>query len=491
MPPARRTARQLRVLLGAGLLACTFLPGYRLLDPAVTGLAGMATRSAAEAAWYGGLWGTALAVAIALLLARAAPGRDPLSYVGGLARRLALLPAKRFAALCGGLALSLSLLVSRLVLAGLPSSVDGMVQLLHARVLLAGHAALHLPGPAAAWTVQNSLLTSRGWTSVYPPLHTAALALGLAVGAPWVVGPVMLGLTAVLVALSLDRLLPHRHTEARAAALLSAAAPFLFFLGGTDLSHTTAAALAALTLWTGLRTRDGPARWAVATGASIGAFVCTRPWTGMVISAALILALWLPEARRRGPRWLAARAAMAVLGGIPFAVALLGWNQVLFGDPFMLGYSAAFGPAHGLGLHPDPWSNAYGLRQAVAYTATDLLLLGSLLLESPLPTLPVVGLGLMTAPVLGEGVAVLLAWAVAGVAANFVYWHHGIHMGPRFLFETGPAWVALWVVAVPRLAAASRSGLARRVVGWVATLCLVAAPVLAWERGAAYRTGPE
>ncbi|MCG6957771.1 MAG: hypothetical protein LJF04_17415, partial [Gemmatimonadetes bacterium] len=55
----------------------------------------------------------------------------------------------------------------------------------------------------------------------------------------------------------------------------------------------------------------------------------------------------------------------------------------------------------------------------------------------------------------------------------------------------GPAWVALWVVAVPRLAAASRSGLARRVVGWVATLCPVAAPVLAWERGAAYRTGPE
>jgi hypothetical protein len=28
-------------------------------------------------------------------------------------------------------------------------------------------------------------------------------------------------------------------------------------------------------------------------------------------------------------------------------------------------------------------------------------------------------------------------------------------------------------------------------VGWVATLRLVAAPVLAWERGAAYRTGPE
>ena len=491
MPPVRRLARQLRTLLGAALLGCSLLPAYKLLNPAVTGLAGNATRAAAEAAWSGGLWGALLVVAGAMLLALGAPARRPLAFLEGLARPLTLWPAGRFAALCGGVAFSLSLVVSRFVLAGLPSSVDGMIQLLHARVLLAGHLALHLPGPPAAWNVQNSLLTSHGWASVYPPLHTAALALGLAVRAPWLVGPVMTGTAATFVALSLDRLLPHDPTAARAAALLSAACPFLFFLGGTDLSHTTAGALAAITLWTALRAREGAPAWAMATGAAVGAFVCTRPWTGIVVSAALVGALWLPEARRRGTGWLGSRAAFVIVGGLPWAAALLGWNQLLFGHPFTLGYSAAFGPAHGLGFHADPWSNAYGPLEAVAYTGTDLLLLGSHLLESPLPATALVGLSLMTAPALDEGVDVLLAWALAGVAANFVYWHHGIHMGPRFLFETGPAWVALWVMALPRLAGKTTSGLAPRVVGWVAVLCLAAAPALAWERGAAYRTGPD
>lgn len=493
--PSRATARRLRTLLGATLLAATLLPAYRLLDPRVTGLAGVATRQVAEVVWAGDLWGTLIVITLAVMLARVAPGVDPLAALRGLAKRLARWDTKRFAALCGVVALVLSLVSARVVLRGLPSSVDEMVQLLHARVLLTGRLALPLPSPGAAWVVQNSLITGAGWASVYPPMHTAILALGLAIGTPWLVGPVMMGVAAVCVTLAFDRLLPDRLAVARSAALLAAACPFLFFLGGSQLSHTTALAFAALTLWTALRARDGGPAWGVATGAAVGAFVCARPWTGVAISVALLASVWRTRAGRAKTgrvRWLSVRAAATLAGGLPFAALLLGWDHVLFGHAFTLGYSAAYGPAHGLGFHADPWGNAYGLREAVAYTGADIGMLGGLLLETPLPATALVGAGLLMSAALGEGVSVLVAWALAGVAANFVYWHHGIHMGPRLLFETGPAWVGLWVVALPRLARGTGgTGFARRAVGWTGMLCLAAAPLLAWERGVAYRTGSE
>jgi len=489
LTPTRAVGRGLRVTLGVALLAATFLPVQRLLDPALTGLAGIATRQVDEIAWSGAVWGTLIVVLLAVVLARWLPALDVVGIGEGVARRLARIDGRRFVALCAGSAFVLSLVSSLVVLRGLPSSVDEMVQLLHARILLSGGMALPLPDPAAAWIVQNSVITPSGWASIYPPFHTLVLALGLAVGTPWLVGPIMTGTGAGLVAASFDRLLPRRRALARVAALLCAVSPFLFFLGGSELSHTTAGALAALTLWTALRARDGAPWWAILTGLAVGAFVSTRPWTGMVVSTALLAAVWVPEARRRagGARWLAIRAAATLAGGAPFAVLLLGWNRVLFGGPFVLGYSTAFGPAHGLGLHRDPWGNVYGLREAIAYTGADLSLLGVVLLESPLPALAVVGAGLVVANALDEGERVLVAWATAGVAANFVYWHHGIHMGPRFLFETGAAWVGLWVVGLFHLVRAPGGAFVHRAVGWVAALCLIAAPFLAVERGLAYR----
>jgi hypothetical protein len=493
LTPTRAVARGLRVTLGVALLAATFLPAQRLLDPALTGLAGAVTRQVAEVSWSGALWGTLMVVLLAVVLARWLPALDIVGIGEAAARRLERIDGRRFVALCAGLAFVLSLMASLAVLRGLPSSVDEMVQLLHARILLGGRTALPLPDPAAAWIVQNSVVTPSGWASIYPPFHTLVLALGLAVGVPWLVGPVMTGTGAGLVAASFDRLLPGRRPLARVAALLCAVSPFLLFLGGTELSHTTAAALAALTLWTALRARDGVPAWALLTGLAVGAFVSTRPWTGMVVSAALVGTVWVPEARRRagGARWLATRAVATLAGGAPFAVLLLGWDRALFGGPFVLGYSAAFGPAHGLGFHRDPWGNVYGLREAVAYTGADLSLLGAVLLESPLPALAVVGAGLTMARALDAGERVLVAWATAGVAANFVYWHHGIHMGPRFLFETGAAWVGLWVVGLFHLARGPGGPFVHRAVGWAAALCVVAAPFLAVERGLAYRVPTE
>jgi hypothetical protein len=478
-----------RRLLGAALLGAAYLPLHRLLDPSVTGLAGRATRRIAEDTWQAGMWGTLIAVGLAVVLALLLP-RDPLGPARRVASALAEIPAGGFAGLCAGVAFAGAALVAWRILGFLPASVDEMVALLHARVLASGRLALPLPADPAGWIVQNSVITPRGWASVYPPFHLGVLALGLLVGAPWVVGPAATAVTAGVGFLVLARLFPGRPALTRGLGLLVALAPFGIFLGGTFLSHTTAGALAVLVAWTVLRSRDGSAAWSVATGACVGAFVCTRPWTGMALSSVMLGAAWLPRiATRKGAvAWATRRGLGLLVGGLPFAALLFSWNQLLFGGPLTLGYTAAFGPAHGLGLHPDPWGNVYGPVQALAYTGADLSQLGAHLLEGPLPAVAVVGAALVVVRRLPPGTPLLLAWALAGVLANAAYWHHGILMGPRMLYETGPAWVGLWGVAIVEMAgrASPLPSMGRRVVAWAGIVSLAAAPFLVLSRARSY-----
>jgi hypothetical protein len=373
---------------------------------------------------------------------------------------------------------------------GLPTSVDEMVQLLHARALLGGGLTLPLPGDASAWMIQNSLPVSDGWASVYPPFHTIVLAGAGGLGAFWLAGPLATGALAAFSFLAFVELFPGRAALTRTAGLLVALCPFLFFLGGSHLSHTTAAAAVAGALWCLLRARDGGWGWSVAAGAAIGVAVSTRPWTGLALCAVFVVAAWNPAPGEVPVRTVVRRIAGLALGGSTFALLLLGWNQALFGHPFRLGYSVAYGPSHGLGLHTDPWGNAYGLVETMAYTGADLMQLGSHLLETPMPALAVVGLGLLLSVRLPRGTGPLLVWVGAGVGANALYWHHGLHMGPRFLFETGPAWVALWALALAELAgkASPLPPAMRRSVAWLGTLSvLTAVTLLVPGRAGTYR----
>jgi hypothetical protein len=230
----------------------------------------------------------------------------------------------------------------------------------------------------------------------------------------------------------------------------------------------------------------------MACGAAVGVAVCARPWVGLVGSVALVAGAWLgrPMTTTGGARSgrSMARSIALVAGGAPFAALLFAWNARLFGHPLRLGYSAAFGPAHGLGLHVDPWGNRYGPVEALAYTGADLVQLGAHLLESPLPALAVVGLGLLVASrpsATDEPVdaathppAPLLLWAAAAIAANALYWHHGVHMGPRMLYESTPAWIGLFAVGAAALGGARGSRLPTFGT-WLVVVALAGSAVLA------------
>lgn len=479
-----------RRLGGLALLALAYAPLHRLLRTPETGLAGTATRALTEELWQGALWGTLITAAVVAVLTRFV-SLDPWRLLASAGRRIGGVRPSIWAASVGSVGFLLSVFAARVLFAGLPTSVDAMVALAHARALAVGHLALPLHGEPAAWMVQNAIATHDGLASVYPPGYLLALAAGLRSGMSWIGAPIAVGALAALSFLTVERVVPGHRLAARLTGLAVALSPFVWLLGGSRLSHPTAAAATAVLAWAVLKARAGGPGWALLSGAAAGALVCTRPWTGLVLAAALPAVVWLsgPDRDSIRRKWLVERGLLVALGGLPWAALLFAWNATLFGSPFRLGYSVAFGPSHGLGLHPDPWGNPYGPLEALAYTGSDMVGLGASLFGSPLPALAVVAAGLLFLPG-NRGRAILWAWTLAPVLANGLYWHHGQHMGPRMLYETAPAWVALVVLALADAAGAKTPPVLSRLAGWVVLVSLSGALASLPSTLGALRTPP-
>ena len=475
------------------------LPLHRLLTPERNGPAGADALARADPLWGLTFWGSVLVALVGLIgsvlahrrLVSAAGSAETAAIPTGadvsggaagagrartatvaLVRALSRLAPSVFALGVAGLAAVLAGAVALGLQQRLLTGVDEMAALIHARYLAGGMLAGPPPPSPEAWLIPNMLVTDAGWVSQYPPGHLLAWAAFVLVGLRWAAGPLLFAVMVGLVAASFDRLLPpDRRAHGRVAAVFLAMSPFMLPLAAGSPSHVTAGAAGALALYAALRAADGRVSWALLAGAAVGMMVLSRPWTGLVLGPTLTLGVWL----ERGGLSLTRRTVVPwIVGGIPFALLLFAFNGMLFGSPLTLGYAALYGPAHGLGFHADPWSFPYGLREAVAFSASDVTQLGAMLLETPVSLVLVAAVYLALASQLASGVSVVAAWALLPVFAHALYWFHA----PRMHFEATPAWILFAVLAVAD--AHERAGPALRAgVRWgVVTTLLVAALAL-------------
>lgn len=323
-----------------------------------------------------------------------------------------------------------------------PTSSDEIVQLWHARILLAGRLALPPDANPEFFAIDN-MIDRPLWMSQFPMGGPAILAIGSAVGAAWLVNPVLTALTA----LTLYRLCRRVYGEpqARAAAVLFVASPMVLIMGGSQMNHTPSAflvtlALSGLAAWLDAGDDKPRARWAALIGLAIGVTATIRPLDA-VIAAAVIGVVMLDAARRAAPRWKSIAVANAV-GAVPVAL-LLAANWRTTGAPLRFGYEVLWGPNHSLGLHPDPLG--------VPHTAGRALLLGVRYAMEvnwsvtpwPVPVLLVIALALLLTRTLHKWDALFLALCAAQLAAYAFYFHDGQFAGPRFLFTVVPAMLIL------------------------------------------------
>ncbi|MDH3733022.1 MAG: glycosyltransferase family 39 protein [Gemmatimonadota bacterium] len=368
-----------------------------------------------------------------------------------------------------------------------PLLIDSIIQLFQGKIFAAGLASADAPAYEGFFTTQHMLVDGGRWYSQYPPGHPAALALGVWIGAPWLIPIVFSLITAWLIADTARRLFGE--DVSRASLILMILAPFFWFMGASYMNHVSAVLFVGLFLWSVVRWEQSAeggeaprAGWILLGGLALGTAFLSRPLTSAAVGAALIF----PAIRIAGRRWLS-HGIIASAGFAATASMYFVFNAVTTGHPLTAGYVKLWGESHGLGFHRSPWGDSHTPLTGLRNELIDLGLLHSFLFEWAIPALLPLGafLALGWATRKWEGRLVAAFFAIP--AAYFFYWHRDAFLGPRYLYEGLPFLVPLLAVSFIELRRRSN-----RPVAWLrglnASTLLVAVVGLSFVYSVFYAT---
>ncbi len=344
-------------------------------------------------------------------------------------------PAALFTAVAIAAATTISaLLVADLLLERIPHVQDSVGYLFQAKVFAAARLWAPLPAVPDAFWHEFIVMDEARWFAKYPPGFPMVLALGVLAGFPWVVNPILAGLSSLMLfrlGSAIDR--PMTGVVAAGLFLIS---PFALGLNGSFMAHTAGLAFLLLFLLGYVHSEGGSRGASLVAGAAFGMAFLIRPWTAIVfvLPFAIDLAYRFADDGRRSMRQIALLAA----GAAPFVGLWLAYNTVMAGGPLHntmeLWWSfdrLGFGPDRGLAGH-----TPFG---GLLNTLRNMGELNRHLFGWP----AAFTLAFALVPfALGRATRwdrLLLASAACVMVGYFFWWADGVMYGPRFYFEAiGP-----------------------------------------------------
>ena len=171
---------------------------------------------------------------LALTLSRVAgaPARASLAAADTL---LMALPARAFALAAGVFTTTLCLAAGWMAYRFRPVSGDEVAQLWQATLLAQGHLAARAPAYPGVFSTSITVQATGLWCAQFPVGGAAALAVGMLVGTPWIVNPLLTGGTAVALH-AFVRVIESVRIARRATAVF-ALSPFVLLMGGSQMNH--------------------------------------------------------------------------------------------------------------------------------------------------------------------------------------------------------------------------------------------------------------
>ena len=408
------------------------------------------------APWYPtvlGEWvsGSSIVIGVAVVLAILSR-RVSLMWRDGVLGRLSAWADQHgviFGVILGAASFALYALVASRVFSRVPISIDELVQLVQAKTFASGRLWQPASPTPEFYSVLNMVDSNGRYYGQFPPGGPAMLALGVVLGAPWLVGPAC-GALAVAAFWSYVRVVEPQREVAVGAALLFAIAPFAVFMSGSHMNHvpTVMWLVVAMAAMARVMTSPRPAPgFAFVNGIALGCAATIRPVDALAF--ALPAGLWyLSTALGDRGRW---RDVVASGMGVAIPAAAMLWvNAHTTGKPLLFGYQVLWGQSHDLGFHRAPWGMAHTPARGLELINLYFLRLQTYLFESSIPSLiPFLGALFLTRKV-DRFDRYLLSTAALVVGLYFAYWHDGFIFGPRFVFPLLPMLV-LWTARFPRL----------------------------------------
>ena len=285
------------------------------------------------------------------------------------------------------------------------------------------------------------------WFSVFPPGWPAALAVGVALGVPFLVNPVIAALTVPIGHAFLSRWASPR--LAVLTTMLLMVSPWYLAMGASMMSHPLTLLL-VLSAWLLMLTAGSRRSFAwFAAGCLLGWLFLTRPLDGVAIG--VLTGLWAMTRvnLKEGSGWArltAYGAGCVLIGGLIFP-----YNQILTGDPLLTPIDQYFDRlwhpgANRLGFggdigSPDHWGGVdvwlgHSLSEALIAAQFNLKALNVELLGWATGSLVLLYVHLLWGR-LSRADWCMLAVSVVIVGVYALYWFNGgFYIGPRYWFMT-------------------------------------------------------
>ncbi len=357
---------------------------------------------------------------------------------------------------------------------GMPHIFDAHGYLFQAKMLASGRLSIPPPAFTDSFPIPFFGTVNGQWVAQYSPGTASILALGVILGCPWLVQP-LLGLGTLALVGAICRRLFGTQT-AVIAVVLGSWSPFFLFQVGTYLSHIEAVFFATLAYYLLIRAHGGQRLWlTIAAAACVGMTFLCREVTGLLIVIPFTVVIgvrsWLCIKTAAQPLLGRMRRATltagAWLGGIAIFVALyMCYNWSITGRPLVSVRSITdandrwgFGPGNGWwGLHTP----------AAGLVNTDQLLTGLNLelfgwpyyMALAIPLLPFVLARANRWDLLNAFIAVSV------IAFYIGYYANGIAIGPRYYYEAVPVLLLLSARGIMVLGEAAGDMLGRLGRAW-------------------------
>ena len=331
-------------------------------------------------------------------------------------------------------------IIAYAVLDHIPHVQDSIGQLFQAKIFKMGKLYAALP-PHKEFFDYPHIINDSKWYSQYPPGHPLLLMLGLFLGAPWLVGPV-LGTLSLFIFYLLVKNVYRDHRITYLSSILLILSPFFLFMSSSHMNHNSTLFFILLFLYFYLRMfSSDSSRYALVSGLSLGYAINIRQLTAVAIGVPFICYLLICIYKKRE---IKIRKVLIFFIGVFFMISLLLlYNNLTNGNPFLFGYQKKYQTlgfmGHAQGGPP------HTLKGGIINTSNNLIGLNQYLFEWPVPSLIFIFM-LFATPLRKNRWDYLFLYAsLTLILGYFFYYHQDYIYGPRFYYCLIPFMIILTV----------------------------------------------
>jgi len=329
-------------------------------------------------------------------------------------------------------------LIAYVVLNHIPHVQDSIAQLFQAKIFKMGKLYAQLP-PHKEFFDYTNIINDGKWYSQYPPGHSLLLMIGLFLGVPWLVNPLLGACSLLIFFLFLKTIYQDRQTPYVSTSLLLLS-PFFLFMSSNHMNHSSTMFFILLFLYGYARLLSSQSSlYGVLAGVSLGYAITIRPLDAMSISIPFIGNLFFSAYHKRN---IDIKKILNFFSGILLMIILLLlYNTVTNGNPFLFGYMKKYSTLGFLGgAQVGP---SHTLKGGIVNTSNNLISLNQYLFEWPIPSLFFIFI-LFAIPVKKNRWDYLFLLAsLMPIGGYFFYYYQDLCFGPRFYYCVTPFMIVL------------------------------------------------